>query len=470
MIQHQKTASTSKLILSSVLTMLPGITYGATLSYIAVALPFFMNPLNQSGIVLDVEESSWFASLNNLSRMVGCILTGVLSERIGRRPTILISIIITSLGAFAMYLADSFWLLLAGSVVVGFGTGITLNPSYSLLAEISTIRLRGSLGSMNTLMANIGYLYTLGVGMLVPVIYLPMVMIAPSLLFIGLFWFVPRSPVWLMQKGREEDARNTLQYLRGKKYNIQPELKEMEDIIARGNPSGDQSSKSVLCREFIIPAVIIFVLFVFQSCSGADTISYFILIIFKDFVVDENLMAIIFQIAITVGYILSSPIMTRVDRRLQFILASFGFMFGLASMGMVPFLPDNQFTSYIPVLSIIICGLSYGTGVGPVPFVMMSELFNTKYKSVGLAVAMLSRSFCVFFQLKLFSSLQTLLGMTGIFFIHTLILAVGVIFTFAVVPETRNKSISELEDIFKSAAKLVEEGYNEKQEMKPNKN
>ena len=99
-------------------------------------------------------------------------------------------------------------------------------PSYALLSEICLIRLRGHLATLNTFNSNCGWLLGLCLGLAVPVQFYYPALAAPSLLFLVLGWRLPESPAWLLRRGREREARRTLEWLRGREYNAEPELQE----------------------------------------------------------------------------------------------------------------------------------------------------------------------------------------------------------------------------------------------------
>ena len=158
--------------------------------------------------------------------------------------------------------------------------------------------MRSSLGSLNTLNANGGYLYGLIAAIIVPVDYLSLVMIVPSLLFLVLCWRMPESPVWLMRKEREEEARKTLEWLRGEGYNVEPEMKELEVVVLE-EKIGNESSSIFSCfsdRTFLMPLFIICILFTIQGLCGCDIMSYYAITIFNGLGIDESLIAIIFQV------------------------------------------------------------------------------------------------------------------------------------------------------------------------------
>jgi len=158
-----------------------------------------------------------------------------------------------------------------------------LLPSYSLLSEISLIRLKGSFGSLNTLTINIGYLYGLAASLIIPVHLLPLVSLIPSIIFLLLSPFLPESPVWLIRQGRAEDAKAVLQRLRGPGYDIEPEIKEIEivakkievenitpktTIMTRAKKALMSCKKTALDRTFFLPSAIVCTLFTVQAFSG----------------------------------------------------------------------------------------------------------------------------------------------------------------------------------------------------------
>eukprot|EP00088_Acartia_fossae_P060781 TRINITY_DN7286_c0_g1_i8.p1 TRINITY_DN7286_c0_g1~~TRINITY_DN7286_c0_g1_i8.p1 ORF type:complete len:513 (+),score=26.55 TRINITY_DN7286_c0_g1_i8:35-1573(+) len=447
MLKHQQTASTTKIWVTAVLCMLTNLCYGAMMAYIAVALPYYTDINNKSGIFMEHEASSWFVSLNQPVRMTGTLSAIILNKKLGRKYSLILSSLVIILGGILAYFATNFFVLMSGSLLAHFGSGLVVIPSYSLLNDISIIRLRGSLGSMNTLTMYAGYMYGLGIGMFISVLYLPLVMIAPALVFLAFFWLLPESPIWLASRDKTEKAKDVLTYLRGRKYNTDPEMKEIMGILKENDQL--QKTKSVCSKEFLKPACVTTMLFFFQAGAGADTLSYFGIIIFQERIANESLLVFLFQAAISLGYLVSPYIMSRINRRPQFITSAMMMGLGMLVLGAENFIPCQSIRDYIPYICLLVTGLSYGLGVGPVPFVLMSEMFGVKYKSEGMAMAIAARCLMAFTQLKVFADVEDLIGISGIFLCHSLINMIAAIFVFCVLPETRNKSLSELEQIWR---------------------
>jgi len=455
MLKHQESASRTRIWVTAVLCMLPSLSFGSMLAYVSVSLPYYTNIRNDSNIYMDDEQSSWFVSLNQPIRMSGTLLATYLNEKLGRKKTLILAAVTMVIGGCINFFATSFMMLMIGQQVSSFGSGIGITPSYSLLSDVSIIKLRGTLGSMNTLTTNAGYLYGLALGFFVPVSYLPIFVASPAMLFMVLIWLLTESPIWLAKEGKTEEAENVLQKLRGKKYDVTPEIKEILEVVSQN----ENTKSSGFSKEVLKPAVLIVILFFFQSLSGADNLCYFGLIIFKDQYIDEKYFALFYQLTITFGYLVSPILMARINRRPQFITGSVVHSFAMALLGATAtnFFPDFALKQYIPFLCITLLGLCYGLGVGPVPFVLMSEFFGVKNKSVGMAVGMVSRCTVSFAQLKVFVYVKSWIGMDGICFMHAIMNLLGALYVFLVLPETRNKSLSELEDIWKSGSDLVQQ-------------
>jgi len=434
------------LIIAASIAMLPGFTFGALLAYLAMGLPKLQQP-NNTGILLDIFQVSWLLTLSQPSRMVGTFITGYLAERIGRKRSLILCSLCQAVGCVFIFLSNSYTSLLLSVSLTGLTTGMALLPSYAILSEMSLIRLRSSLGSINTLNANGGYLYGMLAAILVPIEYLSLAIILPSALFLGLCFIMPESPVWLMRNQRDKEARLVLEWLRGEGYNVEPEMKELEVIVTE-EKMAEKSSSRFSCfsdRTFMIPFFIMCTLFIIQASSGSDLMSYYAITIFAGLGLEESLVALIFQVVLTLGYVVSPFILSRIDCRPHFVIFLLAIASGTLSMGLSILFPALSFLS-LP--SLILVGGFYGLGVGPVPFVLMSTLFPQKYKSMGLASSQVARAITVCLQLKTFPYLLSYLGMGGIFFIPSVTSVLGAVFAFFMIPTTRNKSIYELELVF----------------------
>ena len=129
-------------------------------------------------------------------------------------------------------------------------------------------RYRSSLASINTFHGNVGWLTGLIMGLVIPIQFYSLALSFPSLLFMAFCWRMPESPIWLMRRGRETEARAVLQWLRGEAYNTEPEVKEFEAVVSGEQLSSDKSVMELLKeKSFIIPQLLTCAVFMFQVRS-----------------------------------------------------------------------------------------------------------------------------------------------------------------------------------------------------------
>jgi len=342
----------------------------------------------------------------------------------------------------AFYLSNSFSSLMIATVICGLATGMSNPPSYALLSEIALIKFRGAFASIHTMNSNAGWLFAIGVGSLVSFDIFPWMLVIPCILSLFLVWFLVESPLWLLIKDRKSEAIETLVSLRGPDYEFDQEIHELETALDK-----EKATFLQILKSGTKPMLVLFFLVFFQTSSGTDTVSIYSLIIFSDFEINKHTFALMFQGMVTLGYLLSPLIMLKLNRKPQLVISSCTMATGMVLVGSTAFLP-SQFQAIIPIIGVILSGLSYGTGVGSVPYAMMSEIFPQRMKSVGLAVALSAKSILTFVHIKAFPSLRSSVGISNIFFLHAAMLMLSVVFTLLCVPETKDKSVTQLESIF----------------------
>ena len=263
--------------------------------------------------------------------------------------------------------------------------------------EISLIKYRSSVASMNTLMSNLGWLIGICLGLVVPLQFYSLALCFPSLIFLMVCWAVVESPIWLIRKDDKDKARATLQWLRGEEYDVEMEMKELETIVEQERREEVERSVvgSVLDRTFLLPLLISCLCFTFNALCGVDLVGYYVGFIFPE--LELEVAAIVYQSMITLGYLLSPLLLARLDcRHLNTIFLSMTGL-GTALLGLSLSLPD---LAWLSVPCLVITGLSYGLGVGPAAYVLMSTIFTQKMKSTGVTTGQVVKAVMVTLQLK----------------------------------------------------------------------
>ena len=173
------------------------------------------------------------ASIIVIPIMISMPISGAIADMIGRKRTLIIAQMFVLVGWIVVYFAQQFFLLLIGRFLIGLGKGISLPVTIMLNSEIALIRIRGTLSMMSSLAVTIGFLYSLIMAATFSLKNLIILSMVPSLIFLLLSIFLPESPMWLMKNGYTDKAKKVLVSLRGSKYNLTPEIKELETLVTK---------------------------------------------------------------------------------------------------------------------------------------------------------------------------------------------------------------------------------------------
>lgn len=182
-------------------------------------------------------ESSWFGSLAFMTQPIGSVVSGWITEQIGRKRAMLI-VNIPHITAWAMlYWATSVWELFVAGVLLGLGVGLMESPIMTYVGEISHKSIRGPLLAFSNLSVMIGSLVMYLLGSLFAWRTCALISLFVPIITVLLLLLVPESPYWLMSQDRNEEAIASMQWLRGwvSKKAVQPEYDEISSYIDKAN-------------------------------------------------------------------------------------------------------------------------------------------------------------------------------------------------------------------------------------------
>ncbi|KAJ8967883.1 hypothetical protein NQ317_013785 [Molorchus minor] len=462
-IKKQKKSQTRRRILAqSFVTgavMLSSASCGMPVGYSAVLLPQlkFINGSMQ----IDDEIGSWIASVHSAATPLGSLLSGVLMDRCGRKLALQIASTPLILGWILIGLSENHAVLLLGRLIAGLSAGLTAAAGQVLIGEISEPHLRGMFSSVPFASYSFGILLVYALGSILPWRYVAGLSIVLPLLSILAFFFLPESPVWLVRHGKVEGARKALLWLRGGS-NIQAK-EETEHLIERADMEKQYHQKTTLQSlfqpEIIKPFIIINVFNTMQILSGTYIIVFYAVDILSQVQGGENmdhfLAAVLTACVRFIFTIIASCLLALMGRRTLAMTSGLGTAISALCLG--TFLHQNcHGNEYIAALFVLIYVATNTLGFMILPGVMLGELFPAKIRGLAGGVTFMLFNLVLFGTAKVFPSVKSLVGMQGVFWIFGTASLAASLFLYLTLPETKTKTLSQIEDYFRQSNFFVD--------------
>lgn len=249
---------------------------GTTLGWSAPATPRLVD--QQQNFAISSSEMGWISSSINIGCAISCLPIGYLMKRFGRKKTMLSLVLPFTIGWGLVTFARNFVTLIAGRFLLGLAGGAfcVSAPQYS--AEIAENGIRGIVGSFFQLMLIAGILFVYTVGAFTTVFWMNVFCSLVPLIFGGIFFFMPESPLFLVESSKDQKAMKSLRCLRGKHWDTREEMKELKNQLSDGkdldSPSNVRSAANV--RAMVIGMSLI----LFMQMCGINIVIFYSTVIF----------------------------------------------------------------------------------------------------------------------------------------------------------------------------------------------
>ncbi|GBP39807.1 Facilitated trehalose transporter Tret1 [Eumeta japonica] len=436
-------------VLAAVAVSLGSLIVGFSSAYTSPAL---VTMEHSEYITVSKEEATWVGGLMPLAALVGGVIGGPLVDYIGRRRTILLTAPPFLLGWILIATARIVHLVLAGRALCGLcvGIGSLAYPVY--LGETIQPEVRGTLGLFPTAIGNIGILLCYLAGKYLDWSQLAYLGAALPIPFFALMLMIPETPRWYISQGRRDEAQNALQWLRGKNAKIDNEMRDIERSDAEAD-SNESMLREIFSRKYMNSILILLGLMAFQQLSGINAVIFYTVKIFEmsGSSVDEKLSTIIVGIVNFISTFLATAIIDRAGRKVLLYLSSVTMIFTLVILGTFFYVRDCLHLSvngldWIPLTSLMIYLLGFSLGFGPVPWLMMGEILPAKIRGGAASFCTAFNWLCTFTVTKTFQNIIDGIGPYGAFWLFGAICMVGLVFVVVRVPETRGKSLEQIEN------------------------
>lgn len=454
-----KQGNSSYLLLITFVSAMGGLLFGYDWVVVGGAKPFYE-------VFFDITDSpymqGWVMGSAILGCLIGVMVSGSLSDRYGRKPLMIIASLVFIVAAIGTGISDTLSWFIVYRVLGGIGIGIASNLSPMYIAEVSPTNVRGKFVSLNQLTVVIGILSAQLVNWMIadPIapgedilqswngqmgwrwMFLFWAGGVPAVFFFIMIFIVPESPKWLGTQLKFDKSEKILTKIGGKEY-AQSEVAALRASLSEVTEKVDFRLlfKGKMPKILLIGIVIA----AFQQWCGINVIFNYAQEIFS--AAGYGVSDILFNIVITgvtnvIFTIIGMYAVDKLGRRSLLLFGAIGLACIYAILGACYYFQISGMAVLILVMLAIAC---YAMTLAPITWVVISEIFPTRIRGMAMAVSTFSLWSACFVLTYTFPLLNSGLGAYGTFWLYGFICLLGFVFVKKNLPETKGKSLEEIE-------------------------
>lgn len=442
------------LLVLAVTAALGGFLFGYDTAVVSGAIGFL-----KTHFQLSADLEGWAASSLLVGCMVGAMVGGPLGDRIGRKPSLILCAVLFALSSFAsaipVTLEQFAWARFAGGVAIGAAS--ILSPLY--IAEISPEKNRGSLVAIYQLAIVIGIVVVFFVNLQIQRLgdtgwntttgwrWMFGSLTLPSLLFALFMALVPESPRWLMKMGRRQEAEAILVRVSGQE-NAQREIKQIEEALQQEEGKWSELFTSGYRRALVVGVL----LAVFSQFSGINAIMYYAPTIFEAAGTGRDAAFVNTVVVGVVNVIFTFLAIGLVDRAGRKPLLIIGTLIQAVSLTTVGWLFHTGNQGWLLLANILVFVAAFSMAMGPISWIVISEIFPTKLRGRAMAVAVVMLWLGDFIVTQTFPRLRDSkeVGPDRTFWIYAGCSLASMLFVIWLIPETKGRTLEEIEASWRS--------------------
>ncbi len=455
-----KTVKLGYVFFLAIVAALGGLLFGYDTAVISGTIDDVVEQFN-----LDVLQQGWYVGCALIGSICGVAMAGIMSDRLGRRPTMFISAALFTLSGICCAIAPTFQFLVAARIIGGLGIGIISVVAPVYISEISITRYRGQLVSLYQLAVTIGFLAAYVVNYLLLNFshtshfdnsWLQLIFVGevwrgmlgmeglPALFFLIILFIIPESPRWLITQNKDSKAVSIFGKIYTRKEDVEKQVADTKSTIA-----GETKSEwKHLLQPGILKAVVLGVcIAILGQFMGVNAVLYYGPSIFKDAGMSDPLFCqVLVGIVNMLTTVLATFIIDRVGRHKLIYYGVSGMIFCLIMIAVYFSFHESWglgvwFMLTFFLLYVFCCAVS----ISAVVFVLLSEMYPNRVRGLAMSIAGFALWIGTYLIGQLTPWMLENLRPTGTFILFAVMCVPYILIMWRCIPETAGMSLEDIE-------------------------
>lgn len=443
-------------IIAILIATLSALTSGILFTWPSPSIPILISAEYHGHITL--AAASYLTVFPPVTAALTSPLFAVLTDRIGRKLCLLLFTTIPHLTSWLLviFAGSNIEILYLSRLFAGVGDSCIFAVLPTYIAEVATPKVRGTWGNAMTVSIFSGQFIINAVGAFFTIQHTAFILIGVPVLFLIMFVFMPETPYYLIMKGRNEEAKQSLRWLR-RKLNVDVEFQSLSNDVKRqlsepGTirdlfmiPSNRRAISigaiSRLCQQYCgISAFVTYTKYLFESAGGE---------------VSTTASALIFSGLMIITNFLSAFVLDKIGRRMAMTISSLGCCASLTSLSVFIYLKDYtnldlSGISWFPIFGMVCFVIAISVGLSIVPNMLLGELFSSSIKGKALCLMNICFALYVASSTKLFQVLLSMYGLYVPFAFYATCCLISSAISYYIIPNTTGKTLEEIQQQFKN--------------------
>ncbi|XP_051153234.1 facilitated trehalose transporter Tret1-like [Leptopilina boulardi] len=426
---------------------------GTHRAWTSPSLPYLKNP--NPYFIITNSQGTWIVSLLLVGDTIGSIIDPIFIDRLGRKKSIIIFTIPAIISWLLIIYAENYIYIYIARLLAGIHQGGTINVLIIYISEIAEKRIRGILGNLMRVASTFGYFICTALSAFLPFKIWNSICMLIHVTFFVISFFLPESPYFFFMKNHDENAVKTLVKLRqvNSSKELDLEIQEIKITIAEQKLSGKMALIQLLgnkqhWRDLIISSLML----VIQLFSGILAVNFYTeeILSYSDFSLEASYQVMIVTGITVVACAFTTFFIDRFERKTLFLYSGLLCSLSLAVIGIFFFMKfyleiNVSSIKWLPLLGLVMYKISYSLGMGPIPDILMGEIFPINIKATAISFIVVVTSIFCLITAAGYEILNKMAGIYVTFFVFSISAFLGPILIYFITPSTAGKTLEEIQ-------------------------